>query len=284
MSQNLCSSTDRAAHTQHCLAREGGCGFESRHKYKPIGTCESICLGAHENLASPAKTWYNQNKNSLAKCVNTMQGLTQQTLVRSVRAVPQCTPKEIWKPIPGFEGLYEASTYGRIRSPERKSPYSKSECGYRIFKAHIMKQTDTHEGRMVVNLRRGYKSNVMKVHRVIMLTFVGERPAGTEICHNDGNYRNNRLENLRYDTSSSNSFDMVEHGVHFWAKRDACCRGHKFSGKNLIIITDEDGLFKQRGCRACNRTRSYTRSHPELKPHFLELSNKYFDQIMKEAA
>lgn len=188
------------------------------------------------------------------------------------------TPEQ-WKPVPTYEGTYEASTWGRVRSVPRVVPDKK--LGQKRIKGFIMKQTDSGDGRMVINLRRGYKSNTMKVHRVIMLTFVGPRPEGMEICHNDGDYRNNRLDNLRYDTSSSNSYDMVEHGVHYWSKRDSCSRGHLFKGNNLIISLDKEGIFKQRICKSCKETRAYLQKRKHLKSKFEEIADWKYQRIMK---
>lgn len=184
------------------------------------------------------------------------------------------TSEEIWKPIPGYEGYYEASTYGRIRSVTRV--VADIRLGQKRIKGRIKKLTDAHDGRMVVNLCINGKRNIVKVHRVVMLTFVGPRPEGTEICHKDGNYRNNRLDNLRYDTSSSNNYDMVQHGTHFFAKRNCCSRQHKYVPETLVIIYRKDGRFKQRLCRACDRARRHVMKHPEERYRIDELADAQY--------
>lgn len=51
------------------------------------------------------------------------------------------------------------------------------------------------------------------IHRLVLETFVGPCPPGMYVCHNNGNPKDNRLENLRYDTPAGNSADMVKHGT-----------------------------------------------------------------------
>lgn len=73
-------------------------------------------------------------------------------------------------------------------------------------------------GRMHVSLGRGKQ---IRVHRLVLLAFVGPCPEGMEACHNDGNASNNRIGNLRWDVHSNNMQDMVRHGTCYLAKRDA---------------------------------------------------------------
>jgi HNH endonuclease len=54
----------------------------------------------------------------------------------------------------------------------------------------------------------------IKVHRLVLMTFVGPCPPGLMGCHNDGNAANNRLSNLRWDTHNSNIQDAVKHGAY----------------------------------------------------------------------
>lgn len=109
---------------------------------------------------------------------------------------------ERWKPIPGFEDIYEASTYGRIRSIRRKH-----HNGRQWFSGKVLKPT--------VNSRTGYlwvtlAGRNFAVHRLILQTFVGPRPDGYEARHfPDQDKTNNHLNNLRWDTSSGNKRDRI---------------------------------------------------------------------------
>lgn len=117
--------------------------------------------------------------------------------------------REIWKDIPGYEGEYQASTLGRIRSLDRY--ISNYPSGQRFQKSVVLKQRPSEKtrNRLTVDLP-GMKKTL--VHKLIMMTFVGPRPKGLEVCHKDGDESNNRLDNLRYDTKSNNQIDIYRYG------------------------------------------------------------------------
>lgn len=116
--------------------------------------------------------------------------------------------REEWRAIPGYEGRYEVSTHGRVRSLR----FINRNCNYLLSTPKILKQTP-RDGYRTVNLsvsRVHYKRNV---HRLVLLTFVGPEPPGHEGAHRDGNRANNYLTNLRWSTSSENTEDKRLHGT-----------------------------------------------------------------------
>lgn len=137
--------------------------------------------------------------------------------------------EEIWKDIPGFEGMYQASTLGRIRSLDRLVrvvPRGK-ECK-RLVKGQILRPgRQNRSGHFTVVLGRGFGS--MPVHAAVALTFLGPRPDGQDVCHYDGNPANNRLDNLRYDTRTNNILDVYRIGG----------RWRKLSLDDIRAISDE---------------------------------------------
>lgn len=116
---------------------------------------------------------------------------------------------EIWKDIPGYEGLYQASTKGRIRSLDREvSTYDINTHGLtkRIIPGKILSPGKTGDYRnyyLVALYKNGKKQN-FRVHYLVMLTFVGPRPDGMDINHIDENGLNNELSNLEYVSRSYN--------------------------------------------------------------------------------
>ena len=108
---------------------------------------------------------------------------------------------EVWKDVPGFDGQYEASTLGRIRS-------------YKYKKPRILKPGVTSIGKYESVVLSRYKdAKSMRVHRVILETFVGKRPEGFTGSHINGKPSDNRLENLVWETHSENCLRRVEHGT-----------------------------------------------------------------------
>ena len=121
---------------------------------------------------------------------------------------------EIWKDIPGYEGRYQASNLGRIRSLDRElGPLGKR--GHSRMKGRILRPGRNKSGHLSVVL--GHKAAGSQVHQLIALTFIGPKPEGMEVCHNDGDPTNNRVENLRYDTRTNNILDVYRAGKR-WRK------------------------------------------------------------------
>lgn len=118
--------------------------------------------------------------------------------------------KETWKDIPGYESLYQASSLGRIRSLDRKLVTKNGSI--KIIKGLIKKPSIDKSNRFTIGLSKKGKRKSFTVHKIIALTFIGERPEGYEVCHIDGNSQNNELGNIRYDTHSQNEIDRYRYG------------------------------------------------------------------------
>ena len=119
---------------------------------------------------------------------------------------------EIWKDIPGYEGRYQASTEGRIRSVDhRVRLVAHGTETTRLMRGRVLRPgRNSKSGHVYVMLGHGAAGS--PVHQLIARTFLGPVPNGCEVCHNDGDPRNNTVENLRYDTRSENIKDVVRQG------------------------------------------------------------------------
>lgn len=117
--------------------------------------------------------------------------------------------KEEWKPIIGFEGLYEVSSLGRIKSLPRNTTHGG------IMKPHI----NGRNGYAYVHLSKDGKSAPKRVHKLVMMAF-DPRPTGPyydknfTINHIDGNKTNNKLSNLEWCTQSENQKKAYEIGIN----------------------------------------------------------------------
>lgn len=119
---------------------------------------------------------------------------------------------EKWAPAAGFEGLYEVSTLGRVRSIPRV--VWRSDGRTHSVKGGVLRPaTRKRVGYQHVALRKDGAYYTRTVHRLVLEAFVGPRPPGLECCHSNGNARDNRLENLRWDTPKSNGWDRKIHGT-----------------------------------------------------------------------
>ena len=182
---------------------------------------------------------------------------------------------EQWKPVNGYEGIYEVSSHGRVRSLDRVVTYSDGRV--RRHKGKILSAPLSRDGYPAVNLHTQGKLKKRYVHSLIAETFIGPRPEGMEVCHNDGNPTNNHVDNLRYGTRSENMLDRVRHGTNPSTAKTHCPRGHELSAENNPPSSAKLG---ERTCLACARTRGYVRYHPELKPQFKAVADSYYQAIL----
>lgn len=106
---------------------------------------------------------------------------------------------EEWKPVCGFEDVYEVSDQGRVRSYLKQGSAIQRRKRPCILKLNHNRQT----GYMYIRLYHNSKTR-LPVHRLVLETFVGPCPPDCEACHNNGIKSDNRLENLRWDTHTAN--------------------------------------------------------------------------------
>ncbi len=115
---------------------------------------------------------------------------------------------ETWKPVVGFEDLYEVSDLGGVRSLDRVG------VGGRLLRGKILRACVGKRGYRQVSLFRvGEPSAQRKIHVLVLTAFAGPRPLNLDGCHNDGDKSNNSFANLRWDTRSSNHEDKRAHGT-----------------------------------------------------------------------
>lgn len=125
------------------------------------------------------------------------------------QAIIQPREEEIWKPIPGYEGYYEASSFGRIRSVGR---YIKYRHGLR-WHAPRIRATITYQGYDYVNLvvtkDNKYNEKRFLVHRLIAETFIPNPDNKRCVDHINTIRTDNRVENLRWVTHLENQKNPI---------------------------------------------------------------------------
>lgn len=154
--------------------------------------------------------------------------------------------REQWRPIPGYEGRYDVSDHGRVRSWMKW----RGRPGPRIL-------THCPDENGYPRVRMGSRSP--RVHILVALAFLGPRPNGQEVRHLDGHETNPRLSNLAYGTPSQNNHDRVRHGTHPSANKTHCPYGHPYDELNTFTQTNGG-----RGCRTC-RTAYNRQYHQGLR-------------------
>lgn len=158
-----------------------------------------------------------------------------------------CLSKEVWKDIPGYEGLYQASTLGNIRTVEGKITSSK-RYAVRRWKSRILKgRGDNPKTGKRVFLWKDGKAKDWLVARLVALTFLGTPPDGYTVNHIDGNRMNNAVDNLEWLSLADN----IRHGF-----------ATGLYPQKAVKLTSEDGTIHtfrsmSEGDRFLNRRHGY---------------------------
>lgn len=130
-----------------------------------------------------------------------------------------------WRAIPGYEGRYDVSSRGDVRKHDRVVAHVAGRSWRRSLKGRALKQTASR-GYLKVTLRDATnRVAYVEVHILVLLAFVGPRPAGCpHIRHLDGSRTNNCVGNLRYGTAAENAADTMAHGRTTTGERNAMSR------------------------------------------------------------
>lgn len=124
---------------------------------------------------------------------------------------------EKWKDIPGYEGLYQASTHGRIRTCEGKTT-SSARFPRRVWKQRILKQKNAKNPKGRVDLRvelwKGNDHKTWLVSRLVALTWCNGYSSGMTVNHIDGDHLNNIADNLEWISLSENIKLGFENGLY----------------------------------------------------------------------
>lgn len=109
---------------------------------------------------------------------------------------------ELWKPVLNFEGRYEVSNLGRVRSLDHIVRIVRHGVeGTRLVKGRLLKPGSYKSGHVSVAIG---KNNSRLVHQLVLESFVGARPENMECLHLNHNPKDNRLANLKYGTRQEN--------------------------------------------------------------------------------
>ena len=156
--------------------------------------------------------------------------------------------EEIWKDVIGYEGIYQVSNKGEVKSLLRI--VDRGQLPNRIQKERIMKKTVNAHGYYVVNLTKDGKQRVHTVHSLVALCFIGDRE-GKDTNHIDSNKLNNYLYNLEYvsrreNTCHGKSRKHVYPGISFISKSKKWRANPILNGvvKELGVFLEKDQAIK----------------------------------------
>lgn len=108
---------------------------------------------------------------------------------------------EIWSPVIGYEGWYEISNFGRVRSLAR---IVRGRWGPVVRQGVLLSLQKANKRYSKVSLSKDGVMTQHQVHRLVLLAFIGEAPDGFECDHVDFDINNNELTNLRWISKQDN--------------------------------------------------------------------------------
>ena len=142
---------------------------------------------------------------------------------------------EEWRAVPGYDGQYEVSDLGQVRS-------------FKTGKWRALRQSLNPQGYPMAYLSKDAQRWCVPIHQLVAFVFYGPRPVDREVRHLDGVRTNNALSNLAYGTRSENTYDAIAHGTHPQARKTHCPQGHAYDEDNTYV-SPRGG----RGCAECRR-------------------------------
>lgn len=178
---------------------------------------------------------------------------------------------EIWKDIEGYEGSYQVSDLGQVRSLDRQT-----NGGW--MKGQILKPFVHPLGYHQYRLYDGGFGVTKQVHTLVGKAFLTPKSGDDMVLHGPNGVSDNSVSNLSWGTAKQNALDRTRDGTNHQALKTHCPREHILSEPNLQKGKLKKGL---RDCLACSRARGYIGQHKDLNLDYKELADEYYQKIMK---
>lgn len=171
---------------------------------------------------------------------------------------------EIWLPVVSWEGFYEVSDLGNVRSVPRVVTTKSGQI--RRYRSRPIAPYLDRRGRVWIDLSRDGSRGRYKVSHLVLSAFIHPKPADKDCLHANDNPADNRLCNLRWGTRSENWEDRKANG---FVLRSVCRRGHPLEGPNLSASLLKKGVRTCASCRSANTyildRKSRGLSHPDVQ-------------------
>lgn len=161
--------------------------------------------------------------------------------------------EEIWKDIEGYEGQYQVSNLGRVRSLDRCVPFGINSSRIRKISGKILELQPHNKGYLTANLSRHSIITSYLVHRLVAEAFILNTDGKEMVNHKDGNKKNNSVTNLEWATRQENEDHAFRTGLkelrndleHMHKMREAAA---VVNGKQVRCL--ETGVTYRSKCQA----------------------------------
>ena len=153
---------------------------------------------------------------------------------------------ERWRDVIGFEGFYQVSDLGRVRSVDRVVPHGKGGVAKMVGKV-LRFNPLSKGGYFLVGLNNNGKRKCVLVHRLVLAAWVGPCSEGCEARHGPNGVADNSVDNLSYGTHSENTLDK---------RRDGTNGGRKVVRSDGVEFASMSQAAEESNCHAANICRT----------------------------
>lgn len=156
---------------------------------------------------------------------------------------------ETWLPVVGYEGVYEVSDLGRVRSLPRLDSLGRRVPG-RVLKPSTSGGRDYPH----INLCMAGECRSERIHVLVAAAFLGPKPrtgGRIEVCHANNDKCDARASNLRWDTQSANAVQTVTDGINQRRNQTHCLNGHEYTPENVRWYVNPRSGRPNRACITC---------------------------------
>jgi len=138
---------------------------------------------------------------------------------------------EVWKDVVNYEGLYQVSNLGRVKSCGKYVKHSKG--GERLLKEKIRSLASDKNGYVVVDLYKNGKGKIYKVHRLVASSFINNEENKPQVNHINGVKNDNSEINLEWSTNSENQKHAFKIGLKL----------PSINNEKVVLMFDKNGNF-----------------------------------------
>lgn len=160
---------------------------------------------------------------------------------------------EEWRPVLGWEELYEVSSEGRVRSLDRLKPNPLTG-GMSVIRGRVLRGRVNRGGYRQVTLSGNSRMTTRTVHRMVAQSFIPNPKGHRLVLHGPSGSLDNTVTNLRWGSNSDNMRDKRRDGTDHGLNKTHCPQRHEYTEENTSM--EQDGSRK---CRECVRKRARER-------------------------
>lgn len=152
--------------------------------------------------------------------------------------------KEEWKDIIGYEGYYQVSNLGRVRSKDRIVTHSNGSKV--LYRSKILAAPADHWGYNAVSLcKYDIKRKTCKIHRLVATMYISNPNKYLEVNHKDGNKSNNKVTNLEWVTGKENKAHAIKNKLHAYGTRQSAAKLNDKQAKQIYKLATSGKMTEQ---------------------------------------